>query len=350
MLVTTAVLACAVASAPLFLSSARSAALQQQLAPQCAEAAWPPTYGLYHLPAGAQPERGAADVDAVRQGWLTQGRNSQRVLQVTRATGAGGNPQYGMLVRDPGGAPAHQPADLFWRPGVTDHVRAEAPPAGAGVWLPASYATALGARVGDRVTMSGVRVPVAGVYTDLFATDPGTYWCDYRRLYLNLTSANVPPPALVLTTDEATFYRIASAAGFLSVLEQVPVDPASLSSTSARAEIAAQGRALAATGARAPGDLAGSGTDDRLATAVDRAAVIGSGLRGSVVPVAVAGGLLALVLVASAGSFWADRRAAEVRLLAARGMGPGPLAGKAALELALPALVGAAADGPRPGC
>jgi putative ABC transport system permease protein len=61
-----------------------------------------------------------------------------------------------------------------------------------------------------------------------------------------------------------------------------------------------------------------------------------------VLPVAVAGGLLALVLVAAAGSFWADRRANEVRLLAARGVGPVPLAGKAALELALPALVGSA--------
>ena len=39
-LVTSAILACAVASAPLFLSSARSAALQQQLAPLCAEAGW----------------------------------------------------------------------------------------------------------------------------------------------------------------------------------------------------------------------------------------------------------------------------------------------------------------------
>ena len=40
-LVTSAILACAVASAPLFLSSARSAALQQQRAPQCADARWP---------------------------------------------------------------------------------------------------------------------------------------------------------------------------------------------------------------------------------------------------------------------------------------------------------------------
>jgi putative ABC transport system permease protein len=38
-LVTCAILACAVASAPLFLSSARSAALQQQLAQRCEEVA-----------------------------------------------------------------------------------------------------------------------------------------------------------------------------------------------------------------------------------------------------------------------------------------------------------------------
>ena len=79
-----------------------------------------------------------------------------------------------------------------------------------------------------------------------------------------------------------------------------------------------------------------------LPAAVAQAGTIERGLRGPVVPVAVAGALLALVLVASAGSFWADRRAAEVRLLAARGVGPVPLAGKAALELGLPALAGAA--------
>jgi putative ABC transport system permease protein len=98
---------------------------------------------------------------------------------------------------------------------------------------------------------------------------------------------------------------------------------------------------LSAVDAR-PSHQGRAGTDERLADAAARADLIESGLQGPVVPVAVAGGLLALVLVASAGSFWADRRAAEVRLLAARGVGPVPLAGKAALELALPALAGAA--------
>ena len=57
-------------------------------------------------------------------------------------------------------------------------------------------------------------------------------------------------------------------------------------------------------------------------------------------PIALGGTLLALLLVGAAGSYWADRRYAEVRLLSARGVGPGPLAGKAVLELAGPAVVG----------
>jgi putative ABC transport system permease protein len=341
-LVTSAILACAVASAPLFLSSARSAALQQQLAPQCAEAAWPQTTGTYTLGAGEAPERIGTDVDAFRRAWADVGRDSRRVLQVTRAVGSSGNVQYGNLVRDPGGAPVGQPANLFWRPGVTDHVQVLASVAGPGVWLPASYAAVAGAGVGDQIAVSGAPVRVAGIYTDLFDVDPGPYWCDYGHLYLNLGSANVPPPALVLAADEATFYRLASAAGFLSVTEQVPVaDPAALTVTAARALVAEQSRALTVARTDGPADPADAGTDDRLTTAIARATLIESGLRGPVVPVAVAGGLLALVLVAAAGSFWADRRAGEVRLLAARGVGPVPLAGKAALELGLPALAGA---------
>jgi putative ABC transport system permease protein len=59
-----------------------------------------------------------------------------------------------------------------------------------------------------------------------------------------------------------------------------------------------------------------------------------------VLPIALGGSILALLLVGAAGSYWADRRAREVRLLSSRGVGPGALAVKAVLELALPAVVG----------
>ncbi|SNS29313.1 putative ABC transport system permease protein [Geodermatophilus pulveris] len=343
--VTVAVLACALASAPLFLSSARSAALQAQLAPQCAEAGWQRTAVTVRLPAGTAPGTVAAAVDAQRSTWERLGRDSRRALLITSSVGSGGNAQAGVLVRDPAGVPLTQPATLLWQAGVTRHVQVVDGSTAAGVWLPASYAEAAGAAVGDRVTVAGVPVAVAGVYTDLFDTDAGPYWCDHRSLYLNPGSANTPPPALLLASDEQTARVLARGAGFVTVAESVPAAAADLSAGEAR-ELVDQQRAAAAA-VRLPDGvgLSWSGWNDRLDDAVARAGTIEAGLRGPVVAVAVAGGLLALALVAAAGSFWADRRAAEVRLLAARGVGPGPLAGKAALELALPALLGAGAGG-----
>jgi len=191
---------------------------------------------------------------------------------------------------------------------------------------------------------------VTGIYTDLFDTDyDAAYWCNYTGLFLNLASANTPPPALVLATDQATQLRLSAAAQWVNVQQLVPEDRTTLTVTRADALLAEQQRAQAA-GPRLHPIQHGSFQPLReeslvntaLPQAVQQANSIESGLRGPVVPVAVAGGLLALVLVASAGSFWADRRANEVRLLAARGVGPVPLAGKAALEFGLPALVGAA--------
>ena len=339
-LVTTAILACAVASAPLFLSSARSGALQSELAPQCAEASWPTIGGLLPVTPGTTPDQAVRPADRYRDAWTAQGHSSSRVLQVMRSVGRSGNDQYGMPVDGVQHQELSQPATVFWRPGATGHVHAVSSSGGSGVWLPQSYAQAAGARVGDQITMAGAAVPVAGVYTDLFDTDYGPYWCDYKTLFLNLASANTPPPALVLAADQSTALRLAAAAHWYTVLQQVPVDSTTLSVSRADELLAEQERAQAA-GPQLPAPQFAQ-FNTRLPEAVAQAERIESGLRGPVIPVAVAGGLLALVLVASAGSFWADRRAAEVRLLAARGVGPGALAGKAALEFALPALVGAA--------
>lgn len=342
-LVTTAVLASALASAPLLLSSARSAALQAQLAPQCAEAAQPATGATLRFEPGTSPERLAEQADATRKIWTDRGRDPERALLVRGSIGVAGNPQAAVPVRDPAGAPMSQPANLIWRPGITGHVEVVDSAGGAGVWLPASYAAAATATVGDAVTVAGVTVPVAGVYTDLFDTDPGPYWCAYGELYLNATSADVPPPALLLASDQVTLTAISSAAGVLEVSEAVPTTPDDFSVEEARGLVAEQRQAAGELADGAGTTLVGSGWNGRLDQAVERAELIEAGLRGPVVAVAAAAGVLALLLVAASGGFWADRRSAEVRLLAARGAGPGGLAGKAALELLLPALLGAAA-------
>src|SRR4051794_25440735 len=122
-LVTSAILACAVASAPLFLSSARSAALQQQLAPQCAEAAWPQigTAARFGTPA---PTAAAVHQvsDGYRKAWAGLGRQSERVLIVRQGLGSAGNYQQGMVVDDPAGQQLTQPASVMWRPDITRHV------------------------------------------------------------------------------------------------------------------------------------------------------------------------------------------------------------------------------------
>ena len=337
-LVTSAILACAVASAPLFLSSARSAALQQQLADQCAEAGW--------VQDGVGVDRAGPDfTDALVTAWAEQGRTAEPVLATAALVGRERFASPGAVVTA-SGADASLPVAVYFRPGALAHVEVVAQQPGNGLWLPVSYAEGAGISLGDRITVAGTPVDVVGLYRDLFSVDAGPYWCDFRILYANDINANTAPPAFALATDPDTFYAVSAGYQYgAQQLAQVPVDAAGLSVSDARTLLAAQDRAQrrAFTLLGVPQAAAEDGlVNSRLADAVDRAELVESGLRGPVVPVAVAGALLALVLVAAAGSFWADRRATEVRLLAARGVGPVPLAGKAALELGLPALAGAA--------
>ncbi|QXG74893.1 hypothetical protein KUM42_13640 [Modestobacter sp. L9-4] len=343
-LVTSAILACALASAPLFLSSARSGALQQQLAQDCAEAGWGQTGAVVRQfdqngrPTGQQFDAGTIDT-TLAQGWAQTGRDSTPVM-ATGTFGGGTNGPSPVPVRTAAGGTPGVRSSLFYRPGAVDDVEQVDRIDGEGLWVPQGWAQDNGLTVGDTLTVSSQPVTVVGTYVALYATTPSAAWCDYRQLYANDINANTPPPELLLATDEETFGRLAAGAPFVTAVRLAPTDPARLSVTDARALLADQARADQAT-ADIPG-ITGTLPGSRLAEAADRADVIERGLRGPVVPVAVAGGLLALLLVAAAGSFWADRRATEVRLLAARGVGPAPLAGKAALELGLPALAGAA--------
>jgi putative ABC transport system permease protein len=352
-LVTSAILACAVASAPLFLSSARSAALQQQLSQRCDEVARPQTgvqsalvdEQFQPLDGGDGSTRPELD-GSLLQAWTDAGLAAEPVL-ATASIGSSSPRSEPAVIGGPDGSPLSAQVSLFHRPAALDHVevvdRGEEP----GIWVPESVAAQEGLAVGDPLTFNTQTAPVAGVYRDLAvasADDP--WWCDYRLLFSNEASANTAPPALLLASDERTFYRLATASwGWATRLQQAPVDAASLSVSDVRRQQDVQQRITAGTGLPLEFDGTGLGIavpNDRLPDVLERAALIESGLRGPVVPVAVAGALLALVLVAAAGSFWAERRATEVRLLAARGVGPVPLAGKAALELGLPALVGAA--------
>ena len=338
-LLTTAVLSCAIASAPLFLSSARSAAVQQQLAQRCAEVGWAQTgvAGPLDSTDGSAP---AID-SALLRAWRSAGYEPLPVLS-TAQIGTGYSESSRVPLVAASGVPLSEPVTLFYRPGAVDQIDVRAGGGQDGVYLPAELATADGVQVGQQLTVGTAEVAVAGIYTDFADEPPRDAWCDYRSISTYQPTDQSRPQPFVVVSDESTFYRLAAAYGWATRLQQVPVDPAGLSATAVRRLLRDQAAVQALLPTRADDPAAPvAAPNSRLPDVLDRAGTLESGLRGPVVPVAVSGGVLAQVLVAAAGSAWADKRAAEVRLLAARGVGPAPLAGKAALELALPALAGA---------
>jgi len=320
-----AILACAGASAPLFLSSASSAALQRLVAAGCPDAAT----GAVRLREPGQ-----------QQAWLDGKVRSAMA-------GAGfAPPELSAVGADPRvlGRPEVTRPPLVraaYRDRALDEVdRLPGAVGGRGIWVSQYAAQRASVRPGDQATLGSAKVRVVGVYRDFYAAPLRPYWCSYAPLVLNPASVDPPPPTLALTTDPQTFADLVGVAlAEFSWTSAVPT--AGL--TESRGQDLARRQAAAYTAAGLPPleDLARTaGGPGQFPVLSDRARLIRDGLRGPVLPIALGGALLALLLVGAAGSYWADRRFAEVRLLTARGVGPAALAGKAVLELALPAAAG----------
>ncbi|HEY6747653.1 MAG TPA: hypothetical protein VI357_18275 [Mycobacteriales bacterium] len=329
-----AILACAAASAPLFLSSASSAALQRLVGEQCPAAG---TAAVKEHARGIDlPELDRRVAPAMTGAGLAPPALSALSNAIT-SVGAP-EPITNM------GAPA--PFRVVYRAGALDHVTPLPGVAGGrGVWLSGDTGTRLAprpgvtVRPGATIRVGGKPVRLAGYYRDFYAAPLPSYWCSYGYLVLPLGVTDGPPP-LVLATDPQTFTHLAG--GDEVDYDWVsPVDPAGLTATRGHDVADRQRAAYAAAGLPEVRDFGRTnGGSGQLPALTDRAVLIRDGLRGPVLPIALGGTLLALLLVGAAGSYWADRRFAEVRLLSARGVGPGALAGKAVLELVLPAVAG----------
>ena len=321
-----AILACAAASAPLFLSSASSAALQRLLGQQCASA------GTAAVKRNDDADR-LAELDRRVPAAMTGAGLAPPALSVLATN---------LYTVGAGTEVVQQPSSrLAYRAGAVDHItRLPGAVGGGGVWLPKYLGDRLGARPGGTVMVSGVPVRLAGYYRNFYDEQLPAFWCQYGYLVQASETSNDVPSPWVLATDPATFSRLVGPSG--ADFEWVsPVDTAGETVSRARDVSDRQTAAYHAAGLPVPLDFARTdGGTGQLPTLADRADLIRSGLRGPVLPIALGGTLLALLLVGAAGSYWADRRYREVRLLSARGVGPGALAGKAVLELALPAVVG----------
>jgi putative ABC transport system permease protein len=322
------ILTCASSSAAWFLSSASSASLHTMVAGQC------PTFTHPQVILHGTGGDGQQLDQAARAAFAASGLPAPTRTEIGMATVAASRGIASGAVR------------VWYGDGALQNITPIRSAGGSGIWLSADTAGQLKANPGDTVAFGDQLVRVAGTYRNLYDEPVRPYWCPYTKLFLNLSFANSPPPPLAIATDAGVLAAAMSGTGGdggplpVDTRWTAAVDAPHLTVTGAREVVAAQETAAERLRQEGAADLE---ANPNLGDFADQATRIREGLRGPVFPIALGGTLLALMLVGAAGSYWVDRRHAEVRLLAARGVGPGGLAGLAALELAIPAMLGAAA-------
>jgi putative ABC transport system permease protein len=354
------ILGAAAAATPLFLSSAANAALARQMEERC-----PPTYGLQVRAGGTlggplsaeEAERapalgGATTWPAGRELLAIRERTVRQAGSLMPDLGRPVLAMSGPLLQLTGATPDRQSGGrLLYRDGFEGQIRTLASAPGVtGVWLPSETAAQLGARPGDRVSLSltgrSASARVAGIYQELHRLPPTPYWCAIGERIYPPGYTEDPPPPLVLA-DRATFTAVSrrlqeprldfawdlelargvslaeakrSAAGFPAARQAVVADGGGMVSREQAGALTSPGVAV---------------TSSELPFLIQRSEAIVGAVGGAIGPVAIAGTVVALLLVAAAGSYWVDRRRVEVALLAARGVGPLAVAAKAVLEMLL---------------
>jgi putative ABC transport system permease protein len=326
----TAVLAIAASSGVLFLSTLDSAGLQTQASLDCPERSMP---GL------------AAEVPNSEE--IPQAR--KRGLAALNARHPLGTP-YAVEI---GFATLQTvPITFYSRAGALDHVTKVSGSDGPGVWMPDDYAKKLHIKAGETVrTTAGRQVRIAGTYRAMYTSpfklaNVPRYFCNWTDLIIRgLGEVGVGP---LLISDEKTLAQAADQFPQVEIYDPIPIE-----STSVEAAEQANRRADEAYtvffengGYSQPSNstyaAAPSATTATLDAMIAKARDSRKGVGGSILPIDVAGVLVASLLVAAAGAYWAASRSREIRLLVARGVGPGPLALKAVLETAPAAVIGLA--------
>ena len=246
-----------------------------------------------------------------------------------------------------------QPAQLDTTTGGLSHIQVLSSSGGLGVWVSDDYAALLRVRAGGTLLLhfddpsappsaglSSIRVRVAGIYRQLVGTTLPPFWCSLSSVF-GPPDSDFPPPPVILA-NESTFRVLLRSMHVNTVRfmmwEQPPTSTLSLADAQ-RTASAAQ-RFFDALGT-APHHVAGGyqvidDVDPQYTFLVAHALAIKQAVRQGIVPAALAGVTIAALLMAAAGSYWADRRRHEIALLVSRGVGPLALGFKASLEMLVP--------------
>jgi putative ABC transport system permease protein len=321
------VLAIAAASGVLFLSTLGTASLQAQAAADCPESSLP----------SATASITGSQLAGVRAGGTARFRSQGLPTPYTAEVGSS-------RIQD-------SSVHLLNRKGALEHVRTLTPVAGAGAgaWFPDVFANKIGARPGELVpTVSGAKIRVAGIYQDL-APSPfklanlPRFFCTWKAQIVPTAASDQAIAATpinyrqapMLLADEATVASASDGPVLLSWYAPLSTTVTPLSGYD-KAQAEAQ-QAAGLIGAQY-GAVVDAGSKLPIKTEIAHHAR--NGVSGSVLPIDIAGIVVALMLIGGAGVFWATHRSREVRLLVAHGVGPVALGFKAVLETLLPALIG----------
>jgi putative ABC transport system permease protein len=335
------ILALAGASGTLFLSSASSAALDQELRNVSSSLG-----GLTVLQYEAPPGQTLAEATAIRDETLRGALDPLDGLRPRVLTLLGADPTMTVSPSD-----TQVAGRLLFRSGALSHIERIDGGTGPGVWIADSAAEQLAVAPGDtlRLEYNGTEVntPVAGVYRALLDLPPSDYWQPLGRDIYPELGADSAPPAFVIA-DQDLFYELETALADERPLArwEFPLDKSALTLPQAEALEAHLGsieRRLddpEGSALLAPFNFPDHFTV--LPEIVDGARQTLAGIESSVRFLSLAGMVVSLVMIAAAGVYSLRRRRVEATVLSARGVGSIAFGVKAALEAALPIAAGAA--------
>jgi putative ABC transport system permease protein len=216
-----------------------------------------------------------------------------------------------------------------------------------GLWLGNVLAREQHFAPGAPFSAMGVPLPpVTGVYREL-STPPPRWWCSQQSVAVVNRLVNDPLDSVVFATDQQTFDQATAALRvrtfrYLSASFYEPT-PQTLSEA---AVLVDRGKELVAA---VEADLARQGLSDAIVAQVpfERSAEIAaqaqSNVAVSILPLAAISVLVGCASIGTVALQWYQRRFAQLRLLSARGSGPGALGGLAVMELGLPIIGGGVA-------
>jgi putative ABC transport system permease protein len=314
----------------LFLGATGTAALHNESAQECREASEPAiatTQDMYRSTTAARTPATFPSADANVRRALDSAGLPAADLVATGYSSIGGSRSDGVF--------------LFAREHARRHVTVVSSTGGPGLLVPQRFATSHKLHAGSSLTLGSARVTVAGVYRDIApsAFDPTyrlpRYWCAWKDAVVPTLQTRPPP---MLLTDIATLRAAVSA---MDATWYVPRSGEHSTIAQMRHLQARTAAALAALAAL--GDASQFILDANLGYLVNKAERERAGLSGGVIPIDVAGTLVAALLVAAAGKFWGLRRQRELVLLTARGIGRFALGVKAVLETGPAILLGTVA-------